>query len=112
MEAELRSNHSMIGRKRIRLFAQSPAPRGLIRLNPNDMSPEETLNLEPRVAVLEVQVQDVKADMGEIKDGLKRLSDNHLPHLNARLDSMKTGLIGVLVSVIMTLIGTITLIFK
>lgn len=65
-----------------------------------------------RIAIVETQIQDVKSDIGEVKDILNGLISNHLPHINQRIDGIKTWLIGVLVSIIITLIGTLTLIFK
>jgi len=53
-----------------------------------------------RLTALEVLMQDTRNDIKDIKE-------NHIRKIYDKLDSQKTWLIGVLIMVIMTLLGTI-----
>ena len=56
-------------------------------------------------------IQLVKKDISYLRGDIKDIKDNHLPHLYEELSSHKNWLVGVLVSVILTLIGVVISIF-
>ena len=56
--------------------------------------------IEKRLTSLEVLMTDTREDVKDIKD-------NHLPTIYNKIDAQKSWLIGVLILIIMTLIGTI-----
>ena len=56
-------------------------------------------------------IQLVKKDVSYLKKDIGDIKENHLPHIYDALSSHKNWLIGVLVSVILTLIGVVISIF-
>lgn len=66
---------------------------------------QQQIKLENRITKLEVSLQEVKADLLEIRD-------NHLKHLARRIDSGSKVVIGILVGLIMNLIGVVLTLLK